>query len=100
MRTKVEAELTAKLSSQMQERLKAEQTKFEEQVRQGSGRRAHEELVWVRHNIRRGLERERGVMREPVGRATGRVRMGVGGEGATGVVAAAGEVVAGGGREI
>ena len=30
--------------------------------------------MWVRHGIRRMLERERGVMREQVGRATGQVR--------------------------
>ena len=33
----VEVELTAKLSSEMQERLKAERTKLEERLRQGSG---------------------------------------------------------------
>ena len=52
----------------------AELTKLEGQLRQGSGRRAHKELVWVRHDIRRVLERERGMMREQVGRATGQVR--------------------------
>ena len=61
---KVEAELTAKLSSELQERLKAERTKLEERLRQGSGQRAHEELVWVRHGIRSVLEWERGVMHE------------------------------------
>ena len=74
LRAKVEAELTAKLWSEIQERLKAEQTTLEERLRQGSRRRAHEELVWVRHCIRRVLERERGVMWEHVGRATGQVR--------------------------
>ena len=74
LRAKVEAELTAKLSSEMQERLKAERTKLEEQLRQGSGRRAHEQLVQVRHGIRRVLGQERGVMRKQVGRATGKVR--------------------------
>ena len=57
LRAEVEVELTAKLSSEMQEGLKAERTKLEEQLRQGSRRRAHEELVWVRHGIRRVLER-------------------------------------------
>ena len=57
-------ELRVKLSSEMQERLNAEQTKLEEQLRQGSGRQAHEELVWVRHDIRRVLERERGMIRK------------------------------------
>ena len=52
-----EVKLTAKLSSKMQERLKAERTKLEEQLRQESRRRAHEELVWVRHGMRRVLER-------------------------------------------
>ena len=70
----MEAELTAKLSSKMQDQLKAEQTKLEEQLRQGSGRRAHKELVWVRHDIRRVLEQERGMVREQVERATGQVR--------------------------
>ena len=73
LRAEVEAELTAKLSSKMEERMKAEQTKLEERLRQGSGRRAHEELVWVRHNIRRVLEREREMMRDQVGRGTGQV---------------------------
>ena len=71
LRAEVEAELTAKLSSEMQERPKAERTKLEEQIRQGSGLRAHEELVWVWHDIRRVLERERGMVREQLGRATG-----------------------------
>ena len=66
--------MTVKLSLEMQEQLKAERMKLEEQLRQGSGRRAHEELVWVRHDIRRVLEQERGMMREQVGRATGQVR--------------------------
>ena len=70
LRAEVEAELTAKLSSEMQERLKADRTKLEEQLRQGSGRRAHEELVWVPHDIRRVMEWERGMMREQVRRAT------------------------------
>ena len=74
LRAKVEAELTEKLSSEMQERLKAERTKLEEQLRQGLGRRSHKELVWVRHDIRRVLDREMGVMQEQVGRATGKVR--------------------------
>ena len=52
--------MTAKISSEMQERLKAERTKLEERLRQGSGRRAHEELVQVWHGIRRVLEREGG----------------------------------------
>ena len=69
-----EAKLTAKLSSEMQERLKAERTKLEERLRQGSGRRAREELVQVWHGIRRVLEREGGMMRGQVGRATGQVR--------------------------
>ena len=45
LRAEVEAELTAKLSFEMQERLKVERTELEEQLRQGSGQRAHEELM-------------------------------------------------------
>ena len=74
LRAEVEAELIEKLSSEMQERLKAERTKLEEQLRQGLGRRAHEDLVWVRHDILRVLDWERGMMQEQVGRATGQVR--------------------------
>ena len=50
LRAEVEAELTEKRMSEIQERLKAELTKLEGQLQQGSGRRAHEELVWVRHD--------------------------------------------------
>ena len=45
LRAEVEAELTLKLLSETQERMKAELTKLEGQLQQGSGRRAHEELV-------------------------------------------------------
>ena len=74
LRAKVEGKLTSKILSETQERLKAELTKLEGQLRQGSGRRGHEELVWVRHDIRKVLERERGMMREQMGRSTGQVR--------------------------
>ena len=45
VRAEVEVELTSKLLSETLERPKAELTKLEGQLRQGSVRRAHEELV-------------------------------------------------------
>ena len=51
LRAEVEAELTLKLLSETQERLKAELTKLEGQLRQGSGRQGHKELAWVWHDI-------------------------------------------------
>ena len=67
-------ELTGKISSEMQEQLKAERTKLKERLQQGSKQQAHEELVWVRHGTQRVLERERDMMRQQVGRAVGQVR--------------------------
>ena len=74
---RTEVELIAKLLSEMQKRLKAEQTKLEERLRKGSGQQAQEELVWDRHGIRRVLEQERGMMRKQGGRESGQVREGV-----------------------
>ena len=74
LRAEVEMELIEKLSSEMQERLKAERIKLEERLRQGAGQRSHKDLVRIRHGKWRVLERERGIMRDQVGRATGQVR--------------------------